>query len=137
MAITTIDNLTEITEAGANDVLPISTANGARKIKASALGGGGAGEVIEVTMNMSDGTLTTNKKASEIMALYTSKTPFSGIGSVEVEGTTMYFQLQFGTMAFVEGSYMLAASLISFESTDKTVFSASSGDSVMVGTMGS
>ena len=74
MAITTIDNLTEIQSAGANDVLPISTANGVKKIKASALGGGGGAEDFVVTFTIDDTggseTVTSDKTVAEIITAY-------------------------------------------------------------------
>lgn len=78
MAITTIDNLQEIQSAGANDVLPISTANGVKKIKASALGGGGSfvGFTVSATgtysgehqqTTLSSITLTTENTMAELL----------------------------------------------------------------------
>lgn len=64
MAITTINDLTEIQSAGANDVLPISTENGVKKIKASAIS---PVEIIEIDYN--GGALRTILTAGEIKAL--------------------------------------------------------------------
>lgn len=50
MAITTINDLTEVQSAGANDVLPISTASGVKKIKASAIGGSGGDATADLTL---------------------------------------------------------------------------------------
>ena len=69
MAITTIDNLQEIQTAGENDVLPISTGNGVKKIKASALGGGGAEDFV-VSFTINGSSVTSDKTVAEIIAAY-------------------------------------------------------------------
>lgn len=142
MAIKTIDELDPVQAGytvGENDVLPIAIEdNGSyttKKIKASALGGGGGGEVVQVTINIQNQTMTTDKTAAEIMALYVAGTPFTGIGSVDMGETMMYYQLQFGVMANMEGTYILTAAMISFEETSRIAFEASSGDSPMVASM--
>lgn len=85
MAITTIDNLQEIQTAGENDVLPISTGNGVKKIKASALGGGGGAEdfVVEFTFNPEDDWATTsNKTFAQVSAAYQQGKNLKGKGTI-------------------------------------------------------
>lgn len=85
MAITTIDNLQEIQSAGENDVLPISTGNGVKKIKASNLGGGGGAEdfVVEFTFNPDDDWATTaNKTFAQAHAAYQQGKNLKGKGTM-------------------------------------------------------
>lgn len=143
MAIKTIDELDPVQAGytvGENDVLPIAIEdNGSyttKKIKASALGGGGGGgEVVQVTIDLENQTMTTDKTAAEILALYVAGTPFTGIGSADMGEAMMYCQLQFGVMANIEGTYILTATMISFEETTRIAFEASSGDSPMVASL--
>lgn len=69
MAITTIDNLQEIQTAGENDVLPISTDDGVKKIKASALGGGGAENVV-ATFSNDGSSLTCDTSIADMITAF-------------------------------------------------------------------
>lgn len=140
MAIKTIDELDPVQAGytvGENDVLPIAIENDGsyttKKIKASAIGGSGV--VVEVNYNVNNNTLSTDKTAGEILALATAGTPFTGVGSVDNDGTTMYFQMQFGVMVYAEGQYMLTAQMISFEEIQRIAFEATSADSPMTASM--
>lgn len=70
MAIITIDNLNEIQEYGENDTLLINTQNGAKKIKANKLGGGGA-EAFYVNISSEDGVnFSMDKTVAEIFEAF-------------------------------------------------------------------
>lgn len=78
MAIISIDSLAEINTAGDEDVLLISTSSGAKKIKASAIGGSGSGSgadefLIEGTISLaSGGTITCETTIADIVAANTA-----------------------------------------------------------------
>ncbi len=134
MAINPISEYPEVTELTENDYFPVGTPTGLKKIKGSNLGGGG-GVVIEVTFDVNTGILSTDKTAGEILALATAGTPFTGVGSVDNDGMTMYFQMQFGITAYTGDQYMLTAQMISVEGIQRITFGATSADSPMTASM--
>lgn len=136
MAIISIDNLTEIETAGANDFVLVATASGARKIKVSAMGGGGGSsdfEALELTFN--NGVISTTKTASEIMALLAAGKCLFGVVNIPAP-VNAHIQLVFGMMTINEGTYILTSGFTSMEEWTKIEFTASSADSVMTATLG-
>lgn len=74
MSLITIDQLEEIQSAGNEDVLLISTADGARKIKASAISGGG-GESVDLTLvAVASGITTSGSYNTQAITGFTSFT---------------------------------------------------------------
>ena len=95
MSVITIDSLTEVQSAGENDYLLLSTSNGAKKIKASAVGGSGN---FDVTVTLGE-TVTADKTLQEIAQAYRAG---NNVRCIAQTGDNEYFIFSMTSFKFQE-----------------------------------
>lgn len=90
--IITINDLTELPTAGANDYLIISSGNNTYKIKASAVGGGGGADdfVVEFAIAPPDSATSTTTFA-QIKSAYDQGKNIKGIGTITGMGDLILY----------------------------------------------